>query len=60
MGLFNKLSGSKRAVLDERVREIRQALIKKAKSQSEEHVVNVILEAKKIGEMSGILKDGTL
>lgn len=60
MGLFDKLSGGKKAVLDERVREISEALIRKAKSQSEEHGVNVILEAKKIGERAGILKEGIL
>jgi len=60
MGLFDKLSENKRAALDERVKQISIALMKKAKDQSWEHKVNITLEAKRIGDTSGILKEGRL
>jgi len=48
------------AALDKRIQQISHSIIKKAKDQSEEHRVNIILEAKKIGDMAGILEEGML
>jgi len=58
MGIFDKLFGKETAALDERVKQISQALIKRARDQSWQYKVNITEEAEKIGTACGIFTEG--